>query len=125
MSKMNENPIVKKSFDLALEIIDFSTALRKDKLYDLAGQVFRCGTSIGANIREAQGAESRLDFIHKMKISFKESEELTYWLELCEQSQQLPKPNERSKKLLLEVRKLLSKIISTSKKKITLKKLTN
>tara|TARA_R110001592_G_scaffold5436_3_gene29964 strand:+ start:5756 stop:5920 length:165 start_codon:yes stop_codon:yes gene_type:complete len=50
-------------------------------------QVFRSGTSIGANTREAQNAESKRDFIHKFKISAKEADEVEYWLQLCEISE--------------------------------------
>lgn len=113
-----KNPVVDKSFQLALEIIAFSSELRKSREYDLASQIFRSGTSIGANIREAQGAESRADFIHKLKIAFKESEELDYWLALCKEANGLNEPSERMSLLLIEVRKLLSSIIGTSKRRL-------
>lgn len=111
----SKNPVVEKSFALALEIVEFSFVLRKEKNFDLSSQLFRSGTSIGANVREAQGAESKADFIHKLKIAFKESEELEYWLELCKHSKTLPMPPESIYSLLNEVRKLLSSIISTTK----------
>lgn len=66
-----ENIIVDKTFQFALDIIDFTESLNELKKYSLSNQLFRSGTSIGANIREAQHAESELDFIHKMKISAK------------------------------------------------------
>lgn len=56
----------------------------------LANQLLRSGTSIGANIRESQSAESRLDFIHKLKIADKEAE---YWLLLCQKSNKYPDCN--------------------------------
>ena len=56
------------------------------KKYNLANQLFRSGTSIGANVREAQSAESKADFIHKIKISAKEAEEAEYWLLLGQRS---------------------------------------
>jgi len=96
--------------------VEFSVELRNAKHFDLSSQVFRSGTSIGANIREAQGAESKADFIHKMKIAFKESEELEFWLELAKASDLLPSPKEEINSLLTEIRKLLSSIISTSKR---------
>jgi len=49
----------------------------------VARQLLKAGTSIGANVREVQNAESKTDFIHKMKIAAKETDETEYWLELC------------------------------------------
>ncbi len=116
------NPILEKSFSLALEIIKFSELLEKGQKYVIAKQILRAGTSIGANIRESQSSESTLDFIHKLKIADKESCELEYWLELCEQSTQYPNPPQEIKDILLEVRKLLSKIISKTKQNLKLNK---
>ena len=118
MEDKSNIPIVDRSFALALEIVKFSIELRSQSFYHLSSQVFKSGTSIGANIREAQGAESKADFIHKMKIAFKESEELDYWLELTRASIGLPNPNPKIGSLLLEIRKLLSSIISSSKKNL-------
>jgi four helix bundle protein len=67
----------------ALEIIRFVGHLRKTKIADVLGyQLLRSGTSIGANYREANRAQSREDFIHKIAICEKESAETEYWLEL-------------------------------------------
>ena len=104
------------TFQFALEIIEFADSLRDQKRYAIADQVLRSGCSIGANVKEAQGAESKADFIHKMKIALKEAEETEYWLELCELSKNIIKP----KKLLIDIEgilKVLNKIISTSKKR--------
>jgi four helix bundle protein len=68
--------------------------------YVIARQILKSGTSIGANIRESQGAESKADFIHKLKIAAKEAEETEYWLLLCEKSKDYPKPSELKTKLL-------------------------
>jgi four helix bundle protein len=54
--------------------------------YVIAKQILKAGTSIGANVREAQNAESKIDFIHKMKIAAKEADETEYWLLLCNRS---------------------------------------
>lgn len=72
------NIVVDKSFQFALQIVAFTKKLEDHKLYPLARQLFRSGTSIGANIREAQNAESKKDFIHKMKIAAKEANETEY-----------------------------------------------
>ncbi|MFP5471201.1 MAG: four helix bundle protein [Bacteroidia bacterium] len=110
-----ENIIVNLTFDFALEIISFSEELRKMNKYEMASQVFRSGTSIGANIREAQNAESKADFIHKFKIAAKEADELEYWLELCSKSEHYPNTKELKEKLK-PIIKVISKIISSSKK---------
>ncbi len=67
-----ENLIVQLTFQFAVDVIAFTEKLEAQKKYNLAKQLFRSGTSIGANVREAQGAESKADFIHKLKIAYKE-----------------------------------------------------
>jgi len=91
--------------------------LETEKKYVLARQLLRSGTSIGANVREAQNAESKADFIHKMKIAAKETDETEYWLELCRQSENYPNPDKLLMQII-EIKKLLNAIISTMKKKI-------
>ncbi len=81
---MFEGPIVKKSFAFSLEIIKYYKELVAKKEFDIGRQLLKSGTSIGANIYESQYAESKLDFIHKMKIASKEANETIYWLSLCE-----------------------------------------
>jgi four helix bundle protein len=71
-----ENVIVEKSFKFALQIVEFSELLEENKKYVIAKQILKAGTSIGANIKEAQSAESKADFIHKLKIADKEANEL-------------------------------------------------
>lgn len=117
MRRDKENIIVKLTLELSLEIIKFSEQIRALHKYEMASQIFRSGTSIGANIREAQNAESKADFIHKFKISAKEADELEYWLLLCEQSEFYPSPNKQLKEDLKAIIKIISKIISTSKRK--------
>jgi four helix bundle protein len=77
------NVVLEKSFEFALSVIEFSEQLDQQKKYILAKQILRSGTSIGANIHEAQSCESRADFIHKLKIAAKEAEETKYWMLLC------------------------------------------
>jgi four helix bundle protein len=86
MRNDKENLIVKLSLEFALEIIAFSELLENQKKFVIARQLLKSGTSIGANIREAQNAESKSDFIHKMKIAANEADENEYWLTLCEMS---------------------------------------
>lgn len=110
-----ENIIAKKTFGFALDIIEFSEDLYKANRFPLANQIFKSGTSIGANVREAQNAESKADFIHKIKIAAKEADETEYWLLLCLKSPHLNSPEEKLLLDLKEIILILSKIISTSK----------
>jgi four helix bundle protein len=72
-----------KSFEFALEIISLYKELPEQKKeYVLSKQLLRSGTSVGANRREAQNAQSTADFIHRLSISQKECDESIYWLEL-------------------------------------------
>lgn len=109
-----KNAVLDKSFEFALIIIEFSEELESHKKFVIARQLLRSGTSIGANIREAQSAESRADFIHKMKIAAKESTETEYWLLLCRHSKAYPY-NDLLLPKLEELQKLLSSIISSAK----------
>ncbi len=111
------NEILELSVRFALDIIAFTDVLEIKKKYVIANQLLKSGTSIGANVHEAQSAESRADFIHKMKVADKEAKETGYWLLLCERSPGLLSA-ENLQINLLSIQKLLSKIISTSKKDI-------
>jgi len=111
----NNNPIVDKSFDFALEIIDLADHLEEKRKYVLSRQLYKSGTSIGANIKEAQEAESKADFIHKMKVALKEAEETEYWLMLSNRSPKYPNTESYLLKLK-EIQKILNSIISTSKR---------
>ncbi len=90
MEKRNE--ILEVSFEFALEVIRYCDVLEENKKYVLARQLLKSGTSIGANIRESQNAESTPDFIHKLKIAAKEADETQYWLQLCQKSENYPNP---------------------------------
>lgn len=79
---MGKNRIVQhKSLDFAIAIVNIYKQLAQQNEYILGKQILRSGTSIGANIREADHAESKADFIHKMSIAQKECNETLYWLE--------------------------------------------
>jgi four helix bundle protein len=77
-----ENVILEKSYAFALEIMALAKVVRDKKEFDLASQLWRAGTSIGANVEEAQAAQSRADFRSKMGIAAKEARETHYWLRL-------------------------------------------
>lgn len=112
-----KNEILDLSFEFALEIIEYSELLESNRKYVIARQLLKSGTSIGANIREAQSSESRADFIHKLKIAHKEAEETDYWLLLCEKAKNYPSPAMEMNAMLLSIQKLLNKIISSAKSK--------
>ncbi len=113
-----KNVILEKSFALALEVVKYSEVLEGNRKYVIGKQILRAGTSIGANIREAQSSESLGDFIHRLKVADKEACELEYWLDLVEAVPSYSQPSKMIKEGLLEVKKILSKIISTSKKRL-------
>jgi four helix bundle protein len=112
--KYKDNIIVKLTFEFALIIIEYSEDIEKLNKYVIARQLLKSGTSIGANVREAQNAQSKADFIHKMKIALKEVDETEYWLLLCNGSKNYPNSNELMSKLK-PIRQILNKIIATSK----------
>ena len=108
------NIIVDKTFRFALSIIEYCELLEEEKKFVIARQLLRSGTSIGANVREAQNAESKADFVHKIKIAAKEADETEYWLLLCKESRSYPDSDQLLNNLS-ELIKILSKIISSSK----------
>jgi four helix bundle protein len=109
-----DNLIVKLTLEFALVTIEYSELLEESKKFIVARQLLRSGTSIGANVREAQNAESKTDFIHKMKIAAKEADETEYWLTICESAMNYPKNSELRIKLL-SIIKIINIIISSSK----------
>jgi four helix bundle protein len=109
-----KNEILELSVQFSLDIIAFTEILESKRKFVVANQLLKSGTSVGANIFEAQSAESRADFIHKLKIADKEAKESEYWLLLCQKAISYPF-NEDLQLKLLSIQKLLSKIISTSK----------
>ena len=109
-----------KSLQFALSIIEvYKLLVSEKKEFVLSKQVLRSGTSIGANIREAQNAESKMDFIHKLAIAQKECDETLYWLELLFKSNYLQqnKYEEMSGKAQ-EIIKMLRSSILTVKSKL-------
>jgi four helix bundle protein len=114
--KYKDNLILVKSFEFAKKIVIYTEKLEENRRYVVANQLLKSGTSIGANIKEAQNAESKADFIHKLKIAMKEADETEFWLFLCNELENYPNPEE----LLLElfdILKITNKIIATSKSK--------
>lgn len=115
---MKQNVILEKSFEFAFGIVEFSEELENCRKFVIANQILRSGTSIGANINEAQSCESRADFIHKLKIAAKEAHETDYWFSLCNHSKSYPY-NDSLHLKLEEIQKLLSSNLSSSKRNNT------
>ena len=113
----SDNVLMKMSFEFAIHIIQFSEILEENKKFVVARQLIRSGTAVGALVREAQNAESKMDFIHKLKIAAKELDETEYWLLLCDAIESYPSPGELLDQVT-SLQKLLNKIISTSKKNL-------
>jgi four helix bundle protein len=111
-----DNLIVKLSLDFAISIVEYAEVLETNKKYVIARQLLKSGTSIGANVREAQNAESLSDFLHKMKIAAKEVEETDYWLLICSNTKTYP-DCEHLKMQLSNIDNVLNKIIITCKSK--------
>ncbi|MFS4466800.1 four helix bundle protein [Maribacter sp. 2210JD10-5] len=106
---LNKNPLAHKSYDFALKIVLlYKELISINKEYVLSKQLLRSGTSIGANISEANGAISKADFSAKISIAYKESLETKYWLSLLKDSDYLDKVKADS---LIESADELSKIM--------------
>jgi four helix bundle protein len=114
MRNDRQNVIVEKTVAFSLAIIKYCEVLEHDRKYVIANQLLKSGTSMGANVSEAQDAESKADFIHKMKVAAKEASETRYWLILCEKSEGYDF-DEKLRDDLEEIVRILSKIISSSK----------
>ena len=112
-----QNIVVEKSLDFSIELIRFCELLDNEKKFVISKQLLRSGTSIGANVFEAQHAESRADFIHKMKLAIKEANETLYWLLVCERSESYPS-NEDVKNRVEELIRIISKILVSSKRRL-------
>jgi four helix bundle protein len=112
---MKNNPVLELSFNFALDIIEYSELLEERRKFIISNQILKSGTSIGANVHEAQSSESKPDFIHKIKIAAKEADETEYWLLLCDRARNYPKNSNLLSKIK-EIQRILTSIIYTSKK---------
>ncbi len=115
-----DKTVLEKSRKFALRIINLNKYLTVEKKeYVMSNQLFRCGTSIGANITEAECAFSKKDFLAKMYIAFKECAETGYWLDLLYESNYITEREYISIKAdCEELKKMLSSITKTTKEKI-------
>ena len=94
---MKENVVQSKSYAFAVRVVRLSQYLSERKHeFVLSKQVLRAGTSIGANVEEAIGAQSRADFLSKLAIAYKEARETSYWLRLLKDTEYLSESEFRS-----------------------------
>ena len=109
---MKENVIMRKSFSFSVSIMNLQKHLsRKKGEYVVSRQICKSGTSIGANMAEAQRAQSTADFVSKMKIALKEANETQYWLRLLYETKYLTEQEfESIHSDLLEILKILTAI---------------
>ena len=117
---MSDNILRNKSKEFAKDIVFLCRELKKNDVEGaLINQLLRCGTSVGANIHEAQYAQGTKDFISKFEISLKECNESSYWIELLFETNSLPEAtfNDFQRKCI-ELRRMLVSSITTLKSKI-------
>ncbi|MDF1516792.1 MAG: four helix bundle protein [Lutibacter sp.] len=117
METKKDNVIKVKSFSFAIEIVGLYKYLTETKReFVMSRQLLKSGTSIGANVREAEFAQSKLDFINKMSISLKEANESDYWLELLYITNYIDENTYKDFKIKIsEILKLLVSIVKSSK----------
>jgi four helix bundle protein len=114
-----KSPLKQKSFAFAVRCIKlYQYLVENKKEFVLSKQILRSGTSVGASIREAQNAQSKADFIHKLSISQKECDETLYWLELLVETNFISKEEFSSmNNEAIELLKMLRSAIITTKNK--------
>ena len=115
---MRENKLVELSMDFAVDIINLVKYLKANHETIISNQIGRSGTSIGANIHEAQYAQGRKDFISKLEIALKESSETGYWLELLYETDSVVEAEFKYFQIkCIELRRMLVSSVTTLKSK--------
>jgi four helix bundle protein len=112
------NKIKERSFNFALSIITLYKELNKNSEFILSKQLLRSGTSIGANVHEAEAASSKRDFLNKMAIASKEARETEYWLNLLSESDLMKKDYKAYLQEIQELNKILTSIVKTTKESL-------
>ena len=115
--KKTSNKLVELSVAFAVEILNLVKYLKEQRETIISNQIGRAGTSIGANIHEAQYAHGKADFISKLQIALKEANETSYWLLLLNKTNVIPNTEyERLENLCREIRITLIASVNTAKK---------
>ena len=114
---MKDNVIIDRTLEFSIRIINLYKYLCKEQNeFILSKQLLRSGTSIGANVREAEHAQSKADFVNKLSIALKEADETLYWLELFVESEIITQSEYDSLAIdIKEVSALLASSIKTAK----------
>jgi four helix bundle protein len=112
---VKDNILRNKSFDFAVRVVNLYRYLVEEKKeFVLSKQLLRCGTSIGANVEEAIGGQSRSDFVAKLSIAYKEARESLYWIELLNKTEFLSNKESASiKNDIEEILKIIGRIRKT------------
>ncbi len=113
---MSENKLLDLSFEFAVAIVNLVDSVTTSKSSYMLDQIARAGTSVGANIHEAQYAQGRKDFISKLEIALKEASETSYWLKLLLATHRIDEPTYRNaERLCGNIRRLLIASCKTAK----------
>jgi four helix bundle protein len=115
---VRENKILNLTFDFSLQIIGLYKILLSANEYVLSKQLLKSGTSIGANVEEANAAQTKREFITKMSIASKEARETRYWLRLLDKSQIVKTDYSQYLDSIEVIIKILTKIVKTSQESI-------
>ncbi len=114
---MHRNNLQRKCFSFSKLVIHLSRRLENEREYVISSQIKRSGTSIGANVEEAFGAQSKDDFRHKVFIAYKEARESRYWLRIIKENYSYTKESSQLLNKIEEICKILGKILSNLKHK--------
>ena len=117
---MNQKPnlIVDKTFEFAVHIAILYKKLKQEREFQIGNQLFRSAGSIGANVEEAQAAQSKKDFVSKMSIASKEARETRFWLRVIEKSELINMDLSSYLKEIDEIINIITKIVKTTSEKM-------
>ncbi len=118
MSYKSKSVVLKKAFNFAVSIVKLNETLNEAKQFVLAKQLIRSGTSIGANINEALAGYSKRDFMFKMSLALKESNETEYWLLLLKESKTIDMNFDSFIDEITELQRMLTAILNTTKRRM-------
>ncbi len=115
------NLIVEKTFEFAVSIAILYKRLKQEKEFQIGNQLFRSSGSIGANVEEAQAAQSKKDFIAKMAIASKEARETRFWLRVIKKANLIDIDLSKELKEIEDIINIITKIIKTSSETVVSK----
>ncbi|MBF4517262.1 four helix bundle protein [Flavobacterium sp. ANB] len=113
-AKHTDSDLLSKTFDFAVNIINYTGELQEQNKFVIGNQLLKCGTAIGANTKESENAETEAVFISKLETAIKEATETQHWLSFCNTRKDYPKCNDLLNELA-EIINILNKTIATTK----------